>query len=132
MDDKVFLLLLDKGLFQIRVQDLNPQVPRGSPTTTSSVDDHLAPVGKSIPAYLVVDIRNQATVLSVLRLGVATLRGRSRLLRHSNDVYWLPRVTSVLVPNLLDDTMPLHVPILGQNFVPTTIRATALRPWKLM
>ena len=49
MDDKAFLLLLGKGLFQIRVQDPNPQVPRGSPATTSSVDDPLALGGKSIP-----------------------------------------------------------------------------------
>ena len=64
MDDKAFLLLLDKGLFQIRVQDPNPQVPRGSPATTSSVDDHLALVGKSISSYLVVDRRNQGPVWS--------------------------------------------------------------------
>ena len=111
MDDKAFLLLLDKGLFQIRVQDPNPQVPRGSPATTSSVDDHLALVGKSISSYLVVDRRNQGPVLVVLRLGVATLRGRSRLLRHSNDVPGLLSVTSVPVHNLLDETMALHVPI---------------------
>ena len=132
MDDKAFLLLLDKGLFQIRVQDPNPQVPRGSPATTSSVDDHLALVGKSISSYLVVDRRNQGPVLVVLRLGVATLRGRSRLLRHSNDVPGLLSVTSVPVHNLLDETMALHVPILGRNLVPPTIRAIALRPWKLM
>ena len=47
MDDKAFLLPLDEVLFQIRVQDPNPEVPRGSPATTSSVDDHLAQVGKS-------------------------------------------------------------------------------------
>ena len=86
MDDKAFLLLIDEGLFQIRVQDPNPQVPRGSPATTSSVDDHLALVGKSISSYLVVDRRNQGPVLVVLRLGVATLRGRSRLLRIFRDV----------------------------------------------
>ena len=132
MDDKAFLLLLDKGLFQIRVQDPNPHVPRGSHATTSSVADHLALVGKSIPSYLVVDRRNQGTVLVVLRLGVATLRGRSSLLRHSNDTPGLLSVTSVLVPNLLDDTMVIHVPILGLNLVPPTIRAIAIRPWKLM
>ena len=132
MDDKAFLRLIDKGLFQSRVQDPNPQVPRGSPATTSSVDDHLALVDKSIPSYLVVDRRNQGTVLVVLRLGVATLRGRSRLLRHSNDVPGLLSVTSVLVPNLLDDTMVIHVPILGRNLVPPIIMVIALRPWKLM
>ena len=58
MDDKAFLLLLDKGLFQIRVQNLNRQVPRGSPATTSSVDDHLALVGKSVSSYFVA-IRDQ-------------------------------------------------------------------------
>ena len=63
MDDKAFLLLLDES-FQIRVQDLNPQVPRGSPATTSSVDDHLALMGKSISSYRVVDRRNQGTVWS--------------------------------------------------------------------
>ena len=69
MDDKAFLLLLYEGLFQIRVQDPNHQVPRDSPATASSMDDHLALVGKSIPSYLVVDRRNQGTVLVVLRLG---------------------------------------------------------------
>ena len=59
-----------------------------------------------------VDRRNQGTVFVVLRLGVATLRGRSRLLRHSNDVPGLLSVTSVLVSNLLDDTMDIQVPIL--------------------
>ena len=107
-------------------------MPRGSPATTSSVDNHPALVRKSIPSYLVVDRRNQGTVLVVLRLGVATLRGRSRLLRHSNDVPGLLSVTSVPVHNLLDETMALHVPILGRNLVPPTIRAIALRPWKLM
>ena len=114
------------------MRDLNPQVPRGSRATTSSVDDHIALVGKYIPSHLMVDCRNHETVLAVLRLGVATLRGRSRLLRHSNDVTGLLSVTSVLVPNLLDDTMALHVPILGRNPVPTTITVIALRPWKLM
>ena len=107
-------------------------MPRGSPATTSSVDDHLALVGKSVPSYLVVDRRNQGTVLVVLRLGVATLRGRSRLLRHSNDVPGLLRVTSVLVPNLLDDTVALHVPISGRILVTRTIMAVSLRPWNLM
>ena len=92
------------------MQDPDPHVPRGSPATTSSVADHLALVGKSISSYLVVDRRVQGTILAVLRLGVATLRGRSRLLRHSNDVPGLLSVTSVLVPNLLDDTMAIHVP----------------------
>ena len=132
MDDKAFLLLLYEGLVQIRVQDPNHQVPRGSPATTSSVDDHLALVGKPISSYLVVDRRNQGPVLVVLRLGVATLRGRSRLLRHSNDVPGLLSVTSVLVHNLLDETMALHVTILGRNHVPHTMRAFTLRPWKLM
>ena len=113
------------------MQDPNPQVPRGSPATTSSVDDHLALVGKSIPSYLVVDRRNQGPVLVVPRLGVATLRGRSRLLRHSNDVPGLLSVTYVLVHNL-DETMARHVPTFGQNLVPHTIRVIALRPWKLM
>ena len=132
MDDKAFLLLLYEGLFQIRGQDPNPQVPRGSPATTSRVDVHLALVDKSISSYLVKDRRNQGTVLVVLRLGVAPLRGRSRLLRHSNDVPGLLSVTSVLVPNLLDDTMAIHVPILGRNLVPPITMAIALRPWKLM
>ena len=82
------------------------------------MDDHLALLGKSIPSYLVVDRRVQGTILAVLRLGVVTLRGRSRILRHSNDVPGLLGVTSVLVPNLLDDTMAIHVPILGRNLVP--------------
>ena len=107
-------------------------MPCGSTATTSSVDDHIALVGKSIPSYLVVDRRNQGTVLVVLRMGVATLRGRSRLLRHSNDVPGLLSVTSVLVPNLLDDTMAIQVPILGRNRVLPTIKAIAIRPWKLM
>ena len=118
MDDKAFLLLLDEGLFQIRVQDPNPQVPRGSPATASSVDVHLALAGKSILSYLVVDRCVRETILAVLRLGVATLRGRSRFLRHSNDNPGLLSVTSVLVSNLLDDTMAIHVPILGRNLVP--------------
>ena len=80
------------------------------------MDDHLALVGKSISSYLVVDRRVQG----------------SRLLRHSNGVPGLLSVTSVLVPNLLDDTMALYVPISGRNIVPPTIRAIALRPWKLM
>ena len=100
------------------MQDLNLQVPRGSPATASSVDVHLALVGKSIPSYLVVDCRNQGTVLVVLRLGVATLRWQSRRFPHSNDVPGLLSVTFVLVPNLLEDTMTIHVPILGRNLVP--------------
>ena len=131
-DLKAFPPLPDEGLFLIRAQVLNLQVPRGSPATASSVDVHLALAGKSIPSYLVVDRRVSGTLLAVLRLGVATLRGRSRLLRHSNDVPGLLSVTSVLVPNLLDDTIAIHVPILGRNLVPPTIRAIALRPWKLM
>ena len=132
MDYNAFLLLLYKALFQIRVQDPNLQVPRGSPATTSSVDDHHALVGKSISSYLVVDRRVQGIILAILRLGVATLRGRSRLLRHSNDVPGLPSATSVLIPNLMDDTMAIHVPLLGRNLVPPTIRVIALRPWKLV
>ena len=112
MDDNAFLLILDEGLFQIRVQDPNPQVSRGSPATTSRVDDPLAIVGKSISSYLVLDRRNQGPVLVVLRLGVATLRERSHLLRHSSDVPGLLSVTSVLVHNLLDETKAIHVPIL--------------------
>ena len=95
MDDKAFLLLLDDGLFQIRVQNLKPQVPRGSPATASSVDVHLDLAGKSIPSYLVVDRRVQGTILVVPRLCVATLRGQSRLLRLFRDVPWLLGVTSV-------------------------------------
>ena len=131
-DVKAFPPFPDEGPFRIQAQVLNLQVPRGSPATASSVDVHLALVGKSIPSYLVVDRRVQGTILAVLRLGVATLRGRSRLLRHSNDVPGLLSVTSVLVPNLLDDTMAIYVPILGRNLVPPTIMAIALRPWKLM
>ena len=85
-DVKVFLPLPDEGPFRIRAQDLNFQLPRGSPATASSVDVHLALVGKSIPSYLVVERRVQGTVLVVPRLGVATLRGRSRLLRLFRDV----------------------------------------------
>ena len=82
------------------------------------MDDQLALVGKSIQSYLVVDRRNQGPVLVVLRLGVATLRGRNRLLRHSNDVPGLLSVTSVFVPNQLDVAMALLGPILGRNLVP--------------
>ena len=106
MDDKAFLLPLDEVIFQIRVQDPNPHVPLGSPATTSSVDDHLSLVGKSIPSYLVVDRRVQGTILVVPRLGVATLRGRSRLIRLFRDVPGLLSVTSVLVHSLLDGAMP--------------------------
>ena len=81
---------------------------------------------------MVVDRRNHGTVSVVLRLGVATLRGRSRLLRLFRDVPGLLSVTSVLVHNLLDETMAIHVPILGRNLVPPTIRAIALRQWKLI
>ena len=132
MDDKAFLLLLDEGLFQIQVKDPNPQVPRGSPATTSSVDAHLALVGKSIPSFMVVDRCVLGTLLNVLRLGVATLRVRSRLLRHSNDIPGLLSVTSVHVPNLLDETMAIHEPILGRNLVPPTINAITPLPYKLM
>ena len=97
MDDEAFQLLLHEGPFQIRWQDINLQMPRGRPATASSVDDYAALVGKSIPPYLVVDRRNHGTVLFVLRLGVATLRGQIRLLRHSNDVPGHLCVTTVLV-----------------------------------
>ena len=129
-DVKAFPPLPDEGLFRITSHVLNLQVPRGSPATASSVDVHIALAGKSIPSYLVVDSRVQATILAVLRLGVATLRGRSRLLRLFRDVPGLLSVTSVLVP--LDVAMALLEPILGRNLVPPTIRAIALRPWKLM
>ena len=131
-DVKAFPSLTDEGLFWIRVQVLNLQVPRGSPATASSVDVHLTLAGKSIPSYLVVDRRVQGTITAVLRQGVATLRGRSRLLRLFRDVPGLLSVTSVLVPNLLDVAMALLEPILGRNLVPTTTRALALRSWKLM
>ena len=77
MDDKAFLLHLDEGLFQIQVQDPNPQVHRGSPATASSLDDHLTLVGKSISPYLVVDRRNQGTVLVVFRLRRVTWTSHS-------------------------------------------------------
>ena len=117
-DVKAFPPLPDEGLFRIRVQVLNLQVPRGSPATASSVDVHLALVGKSIPSYLVVDRRVQGTILVVLRLGVGTLRGRSRHLRLFRDVPGLLSVTSVLVPNPLDVAMALLDPISGRNLVP--------------
>ena len=132
IDVRAFPHLPDEGLSRIQVQVLNLQVPRGSPATASSVDVHLALVGKSIPSYLVVDRRVQGTILVVPRLGVATLRGRSRLLRLFMDVPGLLSVTSVLVPNTLDVAMALLEPILGRNLVPPTIRAIAIRPWKLM
>ena len=88
------------------MQDHNPQVPRGSPATASSVDVHLALAGKSITSYLVVDRRVQGTVLVVPRLGVATLRGRSRLLRLFRDVHGLLSVTSVIVHSPPDVAMP--------------------------
>ena len=106
-------------------------MPRGSPATASSVDAHLDLEGKSIPSYLVVDRRVQGTILAVLRLGVATLRWRSRLLRLFRDVPGLLSVTSVLVPNPLDVAMALLEPILGRNLVPPTMRAIAISPWKL-
>ena len=59
---KVFPPLPDECPFQIQVQVLNLQVPRGSPATASSVDVHLALAGKSIPSYLVVDRRVQGTI----------------------------------------------------------------------
>ena len=95
------------------------------------MDVHLALVGKSIPSYLVVDCRVQGTILVVPRLGVATLRGRSRLLRLFRDVPGLLSVTSVLVLNLQDVAMALLEPISGRNLVSHTIRAIALSPWKL-
>ena len=110
-DVKAFTHLPDEGRFRIRAQVLNLQVPRGSPATASSVDAHLDLEGKSIPSYLVVDRRVQGTILAVLRLGVATLRGRSRLLRLFRDVPGLLSVTSVLVPNLLDGALALLEPI---------------------
>ena len=131
-DEKAFLPLPDEDLSRTRVQVLNLQVPRGSPATASSVDVHLAPAGKSIPSYLVVDRRVQGTIMAVLRQGVATLRGRSRPLRLFRDVPGLLSVTSVLVHSLLDVAMALLELILGRNLVPPTIRAIAQRPWKLM
>ena len=131
-DEKVFPPPPDEDLSRTRVQVLNLQVPRGSPATASSVDAHLALVGKSIPSYLVVDRRVQGTILAVLRPGVATLRARSRLLRLFRDVPGLLSVTSVLVPSLLDAAMALLEPTSGRNLVPPTIRAIAQRPWKLM
>ena len=89
-------------------------------------------VGKSIPSYLVVDRRVQGTISAVLCRGVATLRGRSSLLRHSNDVLGLLSATSVLDHSPLDVAMALPEPILERNLVLLTIRAIALRPWKLM
>ena len=104
------------------MQVLNLQVPRGSPATASSVDVHLALAGKSIPSYLVVDRRVQGTILAVPRQGVATLRGRSRLLRLFRDVPGLLSVTSVLVHSPLDVSIALLEPISGRNIVPPTIR----------
>ena len=132
IDVNVFPPLPDKGLSRIRVQVLNLQVPRGSPATASRVDVHLALVGKSIPSYLVVDRRVQGTIIAVLRQGVATLSGQSRLLRLFRDVPGLLSVTSVLVHSLLDVAMALLEPTLGRNLVPPTRRAIAQRPWKLM
>ena len=132
IDVKAFPPLQDEGIFQIQAQVLNLQLPPGSPATASSVDAHLALAGKSIPSYLVVDRRVQGTSLAVLCLGVATLRGRSRLLRLFRDVPWLLSVISVLVHSPLDVAMALLEPISGRNLVPHTIRAIAIRPWKLM
>ena len=131
-DEKVFPPLPDEDLSRTRVQGLNLQVPRGSPATASSVDVHLALAGKSIPSYLVVDRRVQGTILVVPCLGVATLRGRSRLLRLFTDVPRLLSVTSVLVHSPLDVAMALLEPISGRNLVTPTIRAIVLHPWKLM
>ena len=64
---------------------------RGSPATASSVDVHLALVGKFIPSYKVVDRRVQGTITAVLRQGVATLRGRSRLLSSFQRRPWAPK-----------------------------------------
>ena len=90
------------------MQVLNLEVPRGSPATASSVDVHLALAGKSIPSYLVVDRRVQGTITAVLRQGVATLRGRSRLLRLVRDVPGLLSVTSVLVATeIFQSALPL-------------------------
>ena len=119
--------LRDGGPFRIRAQVLNLQVHHGSPATSSSVDVHLTLVGKSIPSYMVVDRRVQGTTLVVPRLGVATLRGRSRLLRLFRDVPGLLSVTPVLVPNPLDVAMALLEPISGRNLVPPTIMVIALR-----
>ena len=110
-DAKAFPPLPDEGLFRIRVQVLNLQVPRGSPATASSVDVHLALAGKFIPSYLAVDRRVQGTIIAVLRRGVTTLRGRSRLLRLFRDVPGLLSVTSVLVHSPLDVAMSLLEPI---------------------
>ena len=111
-DVKAFQPLPDEGLSRIQVQVLNLQIPRGSTATASSVDVHLALAGKSIPSYLVVDRRVQGTILVVLRLGVATLSGRSRLLRLFRDVPGLLSVTSALVLNSHDVTMAILEPIL--------------------
>ena len=132
IDEKVFPPLPDEDLSRTRAQVLNLQVPRGSPATASSVDVHLALVGKSIPSYLVVDRRVQGTILAVLCLGVATLRWQSRLLRLFRNVPGFLSVTSVLVHSPLDVAVALLEPILGRNLVPPTIRAIAQRPWKLM
>ena len=67
---------------------------------------------------MVVYRRDQGTVLAVLRQGVATLRGRSRLLRLFRDVPGLLSVTSVLVHSPLDVQVALLEPILGRNLVP--------------
>ena len=117
-DVKAFQPHPDEGHFRIRAQVLILQVPRGSPPTTSSVDVHLALAGKPIPSYMGVDRRVQGTVLVVLRLGVATLRGRSRLLRLFRDVPGLLSVTSVRVLNLQDVAMTIVEPLLGRNLVP--------------
>ena len=132
IDAKVFPPLPDEGLSRLRAQVLKLQVPRGSPAIASSAHVHLAMAGKSIPFYLVVDRRVQGTILVVLRLGVATLRWRSRPFRLFRDVPGLISVTSVLIPDLLDVAMALLEPISGRSPVPTTIRAIALRPWKLL
>ena len=96
------------------------------------MDVHLALVGKSISSYMVVDCRVQETILAVLRQGVATLRGRSRLLRLFRDVPWLLSVTSVHIHSPLGVAMALLEPILGRNRVPPTKRAIGLSQWKLM
>ena len=132
IDEKAFSPPTDEDLSRARVQVLNLQVPRGSTPTASSVDVDLSIVGKSMPTYLVVDLRVQGTILAVLRLGVATLRWRSRLLRLFRDVPGLISVTSVLVHSPMDVAVALFEPILGRNLVPPTIMAAALRQWKLM
>ena len=95
-------------------------------------DPRAVSVGKTIPTYLVAGSRVQGTILAVLRLGVATLRGQSRLPRLFRDVPGLISVTFVLVPNSLDVALTLLEPILGRKHAPTTAMAITICPWKLM